>query len=117
MAQKKRGFLRLTDQEQLTELELELQRGRCYEASLRSETLVVQGLQEGEDIFVDPRPAIVEVVLHELIHRRYPRLTEQTVERLAKRLVGHLDEIGKWKWYKNYTRVKKKRKPVDVTDD
>jgi hypothetical protein len=113
---KLKGFLRLTPEEQLAELEDELKRGRAYEASLRSEKWVMHGLQEGEAIYVDPRAAIIETVLHELIHRRQPRLSERTVDITAKRLLANLDEAGKWKWWKAWERTKKRIKPKDVED-
>ena len=116
MGQKKRGFLRLTCEEQLTELEDELQRGKVYEASLRSAKWVLHVLQEGESIFVDPRTALVETLCHELIHRRFPRLSERTVDRLAKKLLVHLDQAGLWKWFQAYNRVKIKAPPKDVED-
>ena len=113
---KKRGFLRLTCQEQLADLELEMERGRVYEASLRSAKWVVHGLQEGESIWIDPRAAIVDSVLHELTHRRFPRLSERTVDRLAKKLIAHLDQAGLWHWYKSYQRIKMKAPPKDVEE-
>lgn len=113
---KPKGWLSLSYDEQLQELEDELKRGHVYEASLRSEKWVLNGLQEGEDIFLDPRTAIVETVIHELIHRRKPKLSERTVDTLAKKLLAHLDETGKWKWYKAYLKIRKKSQPIDLED-
>ena len=113
---KPKGFLRLTEEEMLQELDDEMKRGRMFEASLRSEKWVLHGLQDGQDIFVDPRAAIIETVIHELIHRRQPRLSEQTVDKTAKRLIGALDEAGKWKWWNAWQKAKRKAAPVDVED-
>lgn len=99
----------------LEELDEEMARGRIYEASLRSETEVVHGLQEGLDIFVDPRPAIIETLWHELLHRRYPKKSEKEVNTLAQHLIAYADEATKIKWFKRYQREKRKRRPVDVT--
>ena len=116
VTQKKRGFLRLTCQEQLAELELELERGRIYEASLRSDKWVMHGLQEGERIWIDPRAVIVECVLHELTHRRFPRLSERTVDRLAQKLIANLDQAGLWHWFRAYRKIKTKAPPKDVEE-
>ena len=113
---KAKGFLRLTPEEQLSELDAELKRGRVYEASLRSETLVMHGLQDGENIFVDPRAAVIETVLHELLHRRQPKLSERTVDKTAKHLIACMDEATKRKWWQAWQRNKRKAAPVDVDE-
>lgn len=94
----------------------ELNRGRVYECSLRdpTQTVVLDGLQDGECVYIDPRPAVLETLLHELLHRRKPRLSERTVTQSARQLVGHMDEVTKQRWWRRYQRVKKKGRPVDV---
>ena len=114
---KAKGFLRLTPEEQLAELDQELKRGRAYEASLRSEKLVVHGIQDGEAIFVDPRAAVLEVVIHELLHRRQPKLSERTVDKTARHLVACMSEAEKSRWWQLWSRAKRKAPPVDVDDD
>lgn len=102
--------------ELLEELDQEMVKGRIYEASLRSDTEVVHGLQEGSDVFVDPRPAILETLWHELIHRRWPKKSERTVSKLARDLISYADEPTKIKWFKRYQKEKRKRRPKDVDD-
>lgn len=101
---------------ELDDLYDELMRGKIYECSLRDpeERFVLDGLQVGDSIYVDPRPCILETLIHELIHRRKPRLSEKTVTRLAKQLVAEMDEATKIIWWKRYQKVKKKAKPVDL---
>jgi hypothetical protein len=111
---KAKGFLRLTAEEQLSELEDELARGKVYEASLRSTKWVMHGLQQGEDVFVDVRSLILETLWHELIHRRKPQLSERTVDQAAKQLIAHVNESEKQRWWKSYRRNVKKSRPVDV---
>ena len=106
----------LTPDEILYELEQELSRGKVYEASLRSDTEVVHGLQEGEDIFVDPRQAVLGTLLHELAHRRWPKKSEAAVNRLENQLISSMDEATKIRWWRAYKKAVKKRRPKDVND-
>lgn len=92
----------------------ELNRGKVYESSLRSSSWVMDGLQSGDSVYIDPRPAILETLVHELLHRRKPRLGERTVTALAKKFVSSMDEAAKNKWWKAYQRIKRKHPPVDV---
>lgn len=92
----------------------ELQRGNVFECSLRGEGEQVYGLQEGDRIYIDPRPAVLEFVLHELLHRRFPNYTERTVTRRARRLVVSMDEATKRRWWQSYNRIKRKGRPVEA---
>lgn len=95
----------------------ELSRGRVYQCSLRSDGWQHDGLIDGENIYIDPRPAILEVLIHELLHRRKPRLCERTVARTAHLLAVRMDEATKRKWWRAYQRTVRKSVPVDVEDD
>lgn len=109
---------------ELDDLWDELQRGKIYECSLRGTSfkanlgrpLCYDGLMEGESVYIDPRPAILETVLHELLHRRKPRLGERTVERTARAMALGMDEATKAKWWRAYQRIKRKGPAVDVED-
>lgn len=93
----------------------ELQRGRIYECSLRNEGRAqFYGLSEGQDIFIDPRPAVLEFLVHELLHRRHPSLSERAVTLRARRLVVRMDEPTKAKWWRAYNRIKRKARPVEI---
>lgn len=94
----------------------ELGRGRIYECSIRDSRFQVDGLQDGEQIYIDPRPAILETVLHELLHRRKPRLGERAVERQARKLALSMDEHAKTKWWRAYRRIKRQRRPMTIED-
>lgn len=104
---------------ELDDLYDELLRGKVYECSLRDpeERFVLDGLQSGDCIYIDPRPAILETLIHELIHRRKPRLSERTVTRLAKLIVGGMDEQTKQVWWRRYQKIKRRGRPVDVSND
>ena len=94
----------------------ELQRGKVYECSLRSAKWQHDGLLDGESIYVDPRPAILETLVHELLHRRKPRWGERRVTREAKLHVIRMDEATKRRWWLAYRRIKRQGPAVDIED-
>lgn len=96
----------------LADLDDELRRGRVYECSLPDPEWQLDGLQDGENIYIDPRPAILEILIHELLHRRKPKLSERTVTRTARLLVAKMDEPTKARWWRAYGRIKRKGRPV-----
>jgi hypothetical protein len=100
----------------LDDLADELRRGRVYECSLRDAKWHLDGLRDGENVYIDPRPAILETLLHELLHRRSPRLGERAVTRQARRMVGQMDEATKARWWRQYLRTRKKARPVEVSE-
>jgi hypothetical protein len=101
----------------LEELEHRRELVRVYEAPIRKEGKHhLEGLQEAQTIWVYPRPAIVEVILHELLHVQYPGWSEKRVNREGRRLLTALDEQGVNRWYRWYTkarRVSKRRVGLD----
>jgi hypothetical protein len=100
----------------LDDLMDELRRGKVYECSLRSQGWQLDGLQDGENVYIDPRPAILETLLHELLHRRRPRLGERAVTVTARNLAVRMDEQTKSRWWKAYSRVKRRRRPLEVNE-
>ena len=95
----------------------ELQRGKVIECSLRDPSWRLDGLQDGETIYIDPRPAIIETLCHELIHRRKPRWSERRVTSEARRLLSRMDEADLATWWRRYQRVKRKGRPVEVESE
>ena len=77
----------------------------------------MDGLQEGENIYIDPRPATLETLLHELLHRNKPRWGEPRVSRVAHKLITAMTEEQKRRWWRAYGRLKRKRPPVEVLED
>lgn len=92
----------------------ELNRGKVYECSLRDPRFHLDGLQLGDCVYIDPRSAILETLIHELIHRRHPRLGERTVTRAARKLLASMDEPTKIAWWRRYNRLKRKGRPVET---
>jgi hypothetical protein len=95
----------------LAELAEELARGKVYEGALLSKRLIVHGL------CVDPVPHVTCVLLHELLHRRYPSWSERRVDREADRLVSGMTRQQLQAWYRRYNRVKRHRRPIDTDDE
>lgn len=101
----------------LDDLFEEMRRGRIFECSLRAKGGQLYGLTDGRDVYIDPRPAVLEFVVHELIHRRHPRYSERTVSAKARRLVVAMDEATKARWWRAYQRIKRRGKPTGLEDE
>lgn len=101
----------------LDDLYDELQRGKVYECTLRDPSWRLDGLQHGEAIYIDPRPAILETLVHELLHRRKPRWSERRVTREARRILSKMSEPEIATWFRRYQKIKVKGRPVDVEDE
>jgi hypothetical protein len=100
----------------MAELRVEFANGKVYQAEIHSDGELVEGLYEPSSgsVYVDPAPNVVDTLLHELLHRRYPRWGERRVSDTARRLVTAMsDEERRW-WYRAYRRVAKRRRPVKV---
>ncbi len=101
----------------LEDLYDELQRGKIYEGSLRDPRWVLDGLQDGDCIYIDPRPAIIETLVHELLHRRFQRWGERRVTREARTLLSKMSHTDLQTWWQRYQRIKRKARPVTVEDE
>jgi len=95
----------------------ELNRGRVWECSLRDPKWHLDGLQSGENVYIDPRSSILEILIHELIHRRHPRLGERTVTKAARKLFAGMNEQDKQRWWRRYSALKRKGVPVEIGDE
>ena len=96
----------------------EFQRGEIAEADLRGSPDHLHGLCDWNTgrVYVNPRPGIVEILLHELIHRRHPRWGEKRVSADAKRLLEKMSDAEVSQWYRKYKAAARKRKPVNCED-
>lgn len=93
----------------------ELARGRVYECNLRDPAWVLDGLTDGDTIYIDPRPAIVDTVLHECLHRLKPRWGERAVRRHTAKLM-QMDERSLRRVWRAYQRVVKRRRAISLSD-
>jgi len=97
----------------------ELAKGRIYEATLVTDDGAhLEGMCDHGNgaITVDPKVSIVSVLLHELIHRKYPDWSEAKVRRAEKRALRQLSQQDLQIWYRRYRRAVRKRRPVDALD-
>lgn len=102
----------------LADLVEEFHKGEIYEAPLESDGEHCLGAMTEDDqrVYVDPAPLVVEILFHELLHRRHPRWGERRVERTAARLLAHLSDQQKRRWYLCYQlAVRRQSWPVKVT--
>lgn len=104
----------------LAQLRDEFNRGAIREADLRNPFEHIDGLCDfgSKRVYVNPRPAIVETLLHELIHRRYPAWSERRVDRAAKGLFARMTTRQVNSWYRRYQdSVTRHKQPKRVEDE
>lgn len=101
----------------MAELRDEFGKGKVFLAEIHSDGDMVEGLYEPSSgaVYVDPVPNVVDTLLHELLHRRYPRWGERRVSDTAHRLVTAMSDAERRLWYQAWKRAAKKTKrPVRV---
>ena len=103
----------------LAELADELGKGAITEADLRDPTHHLDGFCDysSRRVYVNPRPAVVETLIHELLHRRFPRWSERRVDREAKLVIGHMTPAEVDGWYRQYQAIKRTRKRPKAVDE
>lgn len=103
----------------ISDLAVELANGRIYEATLITDDGAhLMGLcNHGTGaITIDPKVSIVAVLLHELIHRKYPDWSEAKVRKAEIKALQQLSQHDIQTWYRRYKRAVRKRRPVDAID-
>lgn len=100
----------------------ELKRGQdIYEAEVLTvrHRQKIRGLCVDDNaVYVNPNPDVVEVLLHELIHRTHPRMTEEQVATKALRIMVAMTDTEIRQWMKQYRSVARKKKaPIHLEDD
>lgn len=94
----------------------ELQQGRIYECALRDDTWHVDGLTDlgNGAVYIDPRPAILDTLIHELLHRHRPWWSETAVRRHTASLMKRFGEDELRRWWRAYRRLKRAHRPVTL---
>jgi hypothetical protein len=104
----------------ISELSEEFGKGKIFEARLNSlrkrEHLYGILDPDRQEIVIDPRRAIVETLIHELLHRRFPKWSERRVRQAEKSIMADMALEDVWMWYRRYKRSAKKFGRVDVVD-
>ena len=101
----------------LADLAVEFRKGKIVEALLVEPGYHVHGLCDFDSgaVVVNPQPHTVAVLLHELLHRRFPRWGEKRVERETARLVGQMTDADVATWYRDYRQAARKfKRPIRV---
>ena len=96
----------------------EFAKGRIYEATLVTDDAHLEGLCDKTTgvITLDTKVTIVSALLHELIHRKYPKWSERRVRKAEIEAMGQLTQKDVQTWYQRYRRAVRKRRPVDAID-
>lgn len=85
---------------------VELGAAPITEAYLSSDYEYVYGMCEDDSITIAPHNHIVDTVIHELLHRLYPKRSERSIRRTTSMLRKTLtDEEVQW-FYDEYQRRK-----------
>src|SRR5688572_19897566 len=89
-------------------LRAELRKGSIHEAQLKAKGWHLDGLCDHDKgaVYVDPAPSITEALLHEVLHRRYPRWGERRVDATAKRLLRSMNSRQVQWWYRQFQSLK-----------
>lgn len=93
----------------LKALRAELRKGGIIEAPLRGDGWHIDGLCDHDEgrVYVDLAPTITEILLHELLHRRFPKWGEKRVDKTARRLLCSMDSRRIMWWSRQYKKRKR----------
>jgi len=98
----------------------ELGAARFTEEWIEDKHIFVNGYTEGKHIWINPAPAVVHTVIHEILHKLKPAWPEAYVEGMATRLLRQLTDREVWAMYLEYhrrVRRPKRRRRHDDDDD
>lgn len=93
----------------------ELKRGRIFEGPIESpDGEVLDGcVDETNTIYIDPRPLLLETLIHETLHRAYPTWGERRICTTAHTVLMAMSDNERRALHARYRRVAKKRtRPV-----
>src|SRR5690349_19079070 len=93
----------------------EMGKGQIFEAPIVGSKDHVEGLcnWESGDITVNPAPSVVDTLIHELLHRRFPKWSEERVRVETWRIIRTLSAADVQALPTKYKRIaKRRRKPV-----
>lgn len=99
----------------LAEITEEMGKGQIFEAPIVGSKDHVEGLcnWESGDITVNPAPSVVDTLIHELLHRRFPKWSEERVRVETWRIIRTLSAADVQVLHHKYKRIaKRRRKPV-----
>lgn len=98
----------------------EFGKGRIFEAPIVGSKDHVEGLcnWESGDVTVNPSVSVVDTLVHELLHRRFPKWSEERVRVETWRVMKQFSPADVRAWYRKYKRAAKRRRgPVRLTSE
>lgn len=98
----------------------ELGKGLIFEAPIVGSKDHIEGLcnWETQEVTVNPSVSVVDTLVHELLHRRFPRWSEDRVRMETWRVMKQFTPADVQVWYRKYKRMaKRKRGPVRLLKD
>jgi len=106
----------------MAEVRAEFAKGRIIEAPLISnrKNEVLHGFcsRKQDLVFIDPSGHVVETLMHELLHRRFPEWTERKVRRTAADLRDAMSDAERMALYRDYKKAATKwRKPIKFEEE
>lgn len=99
----------------LDELRDELGRGGIVEAEIRNPGSHISGYcdHDTQIVVVNPKPELTDTILHELMHRRWPRWGEARVRGETRRLLSTMTDADVAAFVRAYRRrAHRLRRPV-----
>jgi hypothetical protein len=103
----------------LADMRDELSKGNITEAEIRENGFIWYGFQDQNTgrVVVNPRPSVVHTLIHELVHRRFPRWGEKRVTAEADRLFTSMTDAEVAAFYRKYAALARKQKTPIVMKD
>jgi hypothetical protein len=94
--------------ELLRVLKAELKKGGIHEASLKAKGWHLDGMCNHDKgaVYVDLAPTVTEILMHELLHRRFPRWGEKRVDTTARRLLRSMNTRQVQWWNRQFQQHK-----------
>jgi len=93
----------------------ELRKGRIFEAQIVGSKDHIEGLcnWESGEVTVNPSVSVVDTLIHELLHRHFPKWSEERVRIETWRVMKSFSAEDVRAWYQKYKRsVRRKSRPV-----
>jgi hypothetical protein len=90
----------------------ELHEGRISEAYIQTPGYLVDGVTKDSSghITINPAHAIVDTLIHELLHRLHPEWSENYVRRTVSLLRNQMTDTQVQAFYRAYRRIARRRK-------
>ena len=102
----------------LADVQDELARGGIVEAPISAPGMHVSGFCDGETeiVCINPLPELADTIIHECLHRRWPRWGEKRVRAETRRVMTTMTDDDVARLVRRYRRLRHKRRAVRVLE-